>query len=319
VSVAIREWLDLLRGEYLEDFIAKGSSGVKFAVIADEAAAVQVKSEVRQMAERLRYLVVSLDAAKTRVHLMQHVFHEIARQAPWEDLARRIVRRCYQDLGITCGDGLGLEEVASANQMDPRFLRKDLRRVIDALIGRSQQLAKDFRYAMIWMCADQAAQWDSGPDSRLILEWLTGDLRLASALKRLYIFQKIGRHNARAMLSSLSAWCRLAGLPGLVLLWDIRPLGQAARVDVGDSVHYSAAAAMDAYEVLRQLIDASDELAGMLCVVVAHPELLEDEKRGVKVYKALYERIWPDVRLRRQDNPLSALITLAAAGPVAAL
>ena len=311
MSVAAGEWLKLVRDEYLKSFIANGCAAVKFAVVADDAAATELKSEVRQMAGDSGYLVVSVDAADTRVHMMQHVFHQVAHQVPWQDLARRVVRRCYQELGIVCDDGpLKLDEIAAANQLDPRFLRRDLRRALEALIGRNHLLTKDFRYAMIALCADQAAQWDSGPDSALILEWLKGDLKLASALKRLYIFQKIGRHNARPMLSSLSAWCRLAGLPGLVLLWDVRALGLAGRPD--GVLHYSAAAAIDAYEVLRQLIDASDELTGMLCVVVASPELLEDEKRGVKVYKALYERIWPDVRLRRQDNPLSALITLAA-------
>lgn len=69
---------------------------------------------------------------------------------------------------------------------------------------------------------------------------------------------------------------------------------------------------MDAYEVIRQLIDSTDDLAGFLSVIVASPQLFEDEKRGVKAYKALYERIWPDVRLRSKPNPLSALASLAA-------
>ena len=67
---------------------------------------------------------------------------------------------------------------------------------------------------------------------------------------------------------------------------------------------------MDAYEVLRQLIDSTDDRRGLLSVVLARPELFEDEKRGVKAYKALYERIWPDVSLKAQTNPLSVLVSL---------
>ena len=114
------------------------------------------------------------------------------------------------------------------------------------------------------------------------------------------------------MLASLAAWCRMAGNPGLVITIDIRQLLVPRRAEVWPEQHfYTPAAAMDAYEVLRQLIDATDELEGVLCVVLAEPALFDDDRRGVRVYKALYERVWPDVRLRQRANPLSSLAELA--------
>lgn len=310
MSVEIGEWLNLLEREYLDDFVKVGGAGVKFAVVPDDALASRVKRDVRRLAEGAGYLVAELDAAQVKVHLMHQAFHEIARQTPWQDLASRVVRRCYAEMGLDVEPGLSVDAIAQRFGREPRFLRAELHRELEALLGRSHELTRDFRYAMVWMCADQAAHDGATTYTGPLLDWLRGELRLISALKKLYIFQKIGRHNARAMLASLGAWCRLAGFTGLVVTWDIRQLAVAKRADAGHGQYYSNAAVMDGYEVLRQLIDATDDLTGMLSLVIAQPELLDDDRRGVKVYKALYERIWPDVRLRHHDNPLSSLATL---------
>lgn len=316
MDVERREWLDLLRDEYLDDYVRQGGATVKFALVADREEGTALMAEVARTAVGLDYVVARVDAAAVRVHMMQDVFHAVARQVPWEELARRVVRRCYTENGLQVpedGD-LRLEAVAARNHADPSFLRGELREQMHALLGRSHELAKDFRFAMLWLCmAPVSRLGGGGADEGAILDWLRGELRLISAVRRLLIFRRIGRHNARAMFSSLGAWCRLAEMRGLVLVMDVRQLGVARRAEVSPGAHYyGPAAVMDAYEVLRQLIDATDDLTGVLCVVLAEPELFEDERRGVKVYKALYERVASDVRLRQRANPLSALTQLSS-------
>ena len=69
---------------------------------------------------------------------------------------------------------------------------------------------------------------------------------------------------------------------------------------------------MDAFEVLRQLIDDSEHFAGLLLVVLAGDELIGgDQKRSVRAYRALQERIWYDVRPEGRDNPLAPLVELS--------
>lgn len=306
------EWLDILHREYLEGFIKDGGAAVKFAVVPDREAARGVRGRIDESARALDYLVARVDAAQVKVHLMQDLFHEVARQVPWDDLARRIVGSLYRDAGWRVPDGdLRVESVAALNGVDVGPLRVELRRGMQDLLGRSHELAKDFRYAMLWLCMAVITANGDSADAAAVRDWLRGDLRLISAMKRLLIFRKIGRHNARAMLSSLSACCRLAGFSGLVLVLDVRQFSIGRRQDAADGEHYfTPAAVMDAYEVLRQLIDSTDDLQGMLAVVIADPSLFEDERRGVRVYKALYERVWPDVRLRHRPNPLSSLAQL---------
>jgi len=315
MSVASAEWLGLVRREYLDDFVRQGGAAVKFAVVSETDHGARVLAAVTEQAEETGYLVVRVDAAHIRVHMMQEVFFEVARQVPWRELARRAVRGYYVESGYRVPeDDLSAEAVAALNGVDPGMLNAELRQRIHDMLGRGDELAKDFRVAMLWLCLAEIWKGRSREDSAAIIEWLEGDLRLISALKQYLIFRKIGRHNARAMLSSLSAWCRMVGLPGVVLTLDIRRLGVAKRAEVTEGVFYTKAGVLDAYEILRQLIDATDDLRGMLCVVLARPELFDDERRGVAIYKALYERVWPDVRLRQRDNPLSALANISAVG-----
>ncbi len=314
MHVEFVEWLQLLDQEYLKDFVRQGGAAVKFVVTDSEELAARIKASVEKAALGDDYLVAQVDSASVRIHLMQELFHQVARQIDWEALARNVVRSRYKELGnddVPATD-LRIESVAELNRVNPKFLRAQMQRSLEDLLGRQHDLARDFRYAMLWMCVAQITRAEGGgPDVETVLSWLRGELRLISPAKKLLIFEKIGRHNARAMLSSLGAWCRLAGRTGLALLLDVRQLAVSRRADASEGTHhYSAPAAMDAYEVLRQLIDSTDDLVGVLAVVVAKPELFDDEKRGVKAYKALYERIWPDVRLRSRPNPLSALASL---------
>jgi len=113
------------------------------------------------------------------------------------------------------------------------------------------------------------------------------------------------------MLRSLGHWLRLSGDQGLLLTLDTRRLAQALPAGA-DGVRYSPAAVMDAYEVLRQLIDEADHFEGLLLVVLADGAFLEgDPKRSIDSYLALKMRIWDDVRARQRDNPLAPLVHLA--------
>ena len=69
---------------------------------------------------------------------------------------------------------------------------------------------------------------------------------------------------------------------------------------------------MDAFEVLRQIIDDSEHFSGLLLVVLADRSLIGgDARRSLDAYLALKMRIWSDVRPEGRDNPLAPLVVLA--------
>ncbi|MDQ3294088.1 MAG: ATP-binding protein, partial [Actinomycetota bacterium] len=173
--------------------------------------------------------------------------------------------------------------------------------------------AQDFRIAMLRLCQAQLATGQvTEAEHKAVLDWLRGDLRQIGLLRSASIFRRIGRHNARSMLFSLTHWLSTNDRAGLMLEIDVRRLGFARRPrpEERQGNYYTKAALLDAYELLRQLVDNTDELAHCCIVVLAAPEFLSDPNRGLDAYQALKLRIFDEVRDRQRDNPYSSLVRL---------
>lgn len=117
------------------------------------------------------------------------------------------------------------------------------------------------------------------------------------------------------MLFSLAHWLAVNNHAGLALVLDIRRLGFARRPGPDERYghYYTRSSLLDAYEVLRQLVDNTDEMTNCIVVVVASPAFLSDSPRGLDAYQALKLRIFDEVRDVNRDNPFSSLVRLAAA------
>jgi hypothetical protein len=74
---------------------------------------------------------------------------------------------------------------------------------------------------------------------------------------------------------------------------------------------YTRAAMLDAYEMLRQFIDATDRMKGALVMVMPDAEFLDGD-RGIGTYDALRLRVYDEVRDSRLVNPMGALVRLSA-------
>ena len=321
------DWLEVIRREYLADFVAAGGAAVKVVVPADAAGRHDVRHRLRTSAEPLGYAFASVDAETTKIHLIDRLFFEVARQVDWDALARAYLAgslvtmgyRLPQDVAapVEAPEGLGdgaltITRLAAVNNLPEAAFLVDIKRALwNRLLG-DHALAREFRLAMIRLCIAQLDPADEPTLTEAVKQWLRGELRLISALKRALIFQRIARHNARQMLFSLARWLALAGKCGLVVSLDVARYADASRPhERGPGLYYSTTACMDLYEVLRQLIDATDELEHCFVGIVAAPEFLTDERRGLRSYHALYMRIADEVRDRYRPNPRSSLVRLA--------
>jgi hypothetical protein len=105
----------------------------------------------------------------------------------------------------------------------------------------------------------------------------------------------------------------MCGYPGMVITVDARTLTVTRNARDG-SVFYSKTGLLDAYEVMRQFIDATDRLTGCLMVVIPAVEFLEEDaaSRGLGVYEALKFRIFDEVRDRKFVNPMASLVRLSS-------
>jgi bacteriophage exclusion system BrxC/D-like protein len=319
-SMRPAEWLAVARQEYLQNFIRGGGAAVKFIVPTEEINHGGLKQGLRSMAEAEGYQFVWVDAATTRVHMIDHWFHEIAQQIDWDDLSFSFVARLLAEQGLTLPAQryeFTVPRLAELNNRDEGLLRQELYALPEKRLLQDYRMSQEFRLAMIRLCQAQLGADGLSPvPADVIKEWLCGRLRRLVELKPALIFQKVARDNARYLLASLAYWLHLTGKSGLVLALDItRCLTQRPKPKdlQDDSRYYTQAMVLDTYEVLRQCIDATDELEFCFTVVIAPPSFLHpDERRGVYSYDALRMRIWDEVHDKRRVNPFSTLIRLSS-------
>lgn len=314
MAVPADEWLARLEQEYISEFITAGGSAVKF-VVADGDQLADVASELARLSQQHDLAYIAIDAATTKLHMIQDVFFAVARALDWNAMAQHFVESLFEKQGYEWprpGEAVPIHQVAERNRIDVTLMRRDFRQWLTEELMRDTRMTQDFRVAMTRLCLRRLEPEDAQLGiTAPVLEWLRGELRRVSALKETSITAKITRHNGRAMLRSLCRWLRLCGRRGLCASLNIRQLAKTGAT-VGDGIRYSPAAIMDGFEVLRQLIDDGEHFAGFLLVVLADELLIgDDPKRSLDAYLALKMRIWADVRPEGRDNPLAPLVRLA--------
>lgn len=312
MAVRSSDWLDLMRREYLRRFIPGGGSAIKFVIGAD-ADLMELRGSLEDFAQESRLHVAAVDAAFTKIHMIQDVFFAAARSIDWERLAQNWVEELFRSNQYSWprpGESVALTEVAVANDVDATLLRKQVQQWLNQHIMRENELAQDFRSAMANLCL---RRMELGDERALapVVEWLRGDLRTIGPVRQVPINAKITRHNGRSMLRSLCHWLRMCGVQGIVVALDLRQLGRTGPKTEG-VLWYTPGATIDAYEVLRQLIDDAESFKGLFLAVLVDPSFRDDDsKRGVTAYRALKERIWPDVHARGHENPLTPMVQIA--------
>lgn len=316
--IPVDEYAEFLDREYLASYVAEGGAAVKFVVAADDADARAVSEAIRARAGAAGYQTAAVDAAAARIHMIDQVFFEVARQVDWDAVAASAVREAWAAIAHPVAEGgeLTVDAVAAHHGVEAGELTRDVNRELQRRIYKDYAMVQEFRIAMLRLCQFQLATGQvTEAEHTAVLDWLRGDLRRITLLRSALIFRRIGRHNARQMVFSLAHWLAVNAKAGLVLELDIRRLAVARRPppDERQGVYYTKAALLDAYELLRQLVDNTDEAAHCCVVVVAAPEFLTDTNRGLDAYQALKLRIYDEVRDVRRDNPYSSLIRLGVA------
>jgi transposase-like protein len=266
------------------------------------------------VADQQQCLTVHLSAETTRAHMIDQVFFAVARQVDWDRIAAAVVSIAYDDIAVPATPGrLTVAEVAADHDLDARELYRSVRRQLEHTLLLDTSLPRELRRALLRLAQAQLGSGDVHPDeARVVRDWLTGEPVGLRDLRAVMIYARIGRHNARSMLTSVGRLLLRAGHRGLVLHVDLARLAEARRPPVPErtGTYYTKANVLDAYELLRQLIDATDDLVGMLVVAVVPPDLVSDERRGLLSYAALHLRVADEVRDRRRANPFASLVRL---------
>lgn len=309
-------WLDVVGKDYLGDFVAAGGTSVKVAVVGNDGVADRLRAALPQLATPLGYAVVVIDSSRTRAHLVEQVYAECARQLDWLALAARFTQAAYASAAFPAAAGeLAVLEVADRHDVDAGELYRSVRRQLELALLPDPRLPRDLRMAMLRLCQD-ALGWPPGQADTAIrdtvLAWLRAEPVVLAQLRTVGISGRVARHTARGLLTALGHLHQRAGLAGIVIVLDLARLAVARRPPVGfrEGHYYSRAAVLDAYEMLRQLLDAVDRTRATFVVAVLPPELVTDESRGLAAYSALQLRVADEVRDRRRANPYAPMVRL---------
>ncbi len=312
-SLSVPDYAAFLAEHYLADYLPAGGAAVKLAVVGSAETAGRLDRALGAAADAADCLFVAVSAADVRLHQIEQLLFAVSRQVDWDGLAASVVRTAYDAVAFPASGGLTVAEVAREHDVDVRELYRSVRRQLEQALLGDHSLAHELRRALLRLAQVQLGGTDvDRAEHEAVLGWLRGDKVRLAALRPALIYARIGRHNARSLLTSLARLHLAAGHGGLVLHLDCTRLAESRRppVEQRTGIYYSKAAVLDAFEVLRQLIDATDELRGVLAVAVVPPELVTDESRGLPAYAALQLRVADEVRDRRRANPFAALVRL---------
>lgn len=244
MAVRSADWLDLMKREYLRKFVPGGGSSIKF-VIGGDVELAEIRRELAALAGERKLYSIAVDAATTKIHMIQDVFVAVSRSIDWETLAQTWLEdafRRHQYMWPRPGTSVPLLEIAAANDVNEQLLRREVHQWITREILRRNELAQDFRSAMGHLCL-RRMEPDDERATAPVVEWLRGELRTIGSVREVPINAKITRHNGRSMLRSLCHWVRLCGVPGIVATMTLTQLARVGAA-AGEGIRYSTPAVL---------------------------------------------------------------------------
>ena len=124
------EYIEIIRKEYLQEFIRHGGTAVKFIVPTEEIDHKNYSDNCAVCLNLKGYLFAAIDAAQTKVHMIDHIFHEVARQIEWDDLAFSLSHAfCpLTDSKSQPWNELNIRKLAELNELDETLLRVDFKK-----------------------------------------------------------------------------------------------------------------------------------------------------------------------------------------------
>lgn len=308
----LTDWLDATAANYLEDFVPDGGSAVKFAVALGDVSTNEITSGVISRAQDLDFITAMIDASRVKIGSIEKVLGSICEQIDLYDLIDRLIVNLMADqhwVAPEPGPEPLAERLAASNGVDAAAVALMVRPALVQRIFQSDEIAQDMRTAIVGLANERLIGGESMVTAfATIREWLTGNLTKISSVRTYQIHSKVNRANARFLFESLLQVIELAGVPGMVVTVDISRFLSSEKQP--DQVSYAKSSLLDAYEVLREFVDATDDLENFLMVVAAPMAFLDTNTkgRGLGRYPALYNRVYDEVRDRNLSNPLSALV-----------
>jgi len=124
--------------------------------------------------------------------MIEKLFGSVAQQVDWDACTRAFLAQLFSTQGLKLPDGeITMAAVAGLNNYAETLFRRDVSNWLDRAILHDYAMSREYRFAMLQLCLSQLDPTNAPELGQAIKEWLRGELRLITTVKRAGIFQRI--------------------------------------------------------------------------------------------------------------------------------
>ncbi len=311
VSAGIGFVSDFLRDMYLP-YIANGGSKIKFVTGREGSGKTHLLELMLADAADAGFKAASFSAKNIWLNDFKEIYFEVLRTVDLMDCLAGCRDSIIRQMGFRPEDvpshSTFADYLSAENQLDA-ITKREIRQTLSGMFLKNPH---NFAFTCSLLTGYLLGYPTlEEPNRDMLLSWLSGskDVRLPALRKLGLSPTRITKFNARHMLRSLAQAVRAAGYKGLFIAVD--DLDILISDDSLEELHYTKIRREDTYESLRQLIDEIDTLSGVFITFAFRRELIDDDKKGLKSYQALWMRIQNEVSSKR-FNRFADIIDLDA-------
>ncbi|NLZ77666.1 MAG: DUF2791 family P-loop domain-containing protein [Spirochaetales bacterium] len=303
ISVGIEFLTDFWKEQYLEQFIAKGGSKIKFITGRAGSGKSHALSLFTSLAKHEGYLALRLSAKDVWLHDMRDLYLSILKEADIKALlheaADRIIEQMGHDPKMIEENHTFFDHLAERGLADA-LTRQELRNQLRKMFLSNPRMDNNFAIACSLLTGSMLGHPILEEENQnLLYNWLGGDRSVrVTMLRPLGLApSKVTKYNARNLLGSLVELVHVSGYTGLVVaIDDVEVMADASGMN---PMRYTKMRREDAYESIRQLIDDIDTFNHFMVVFGFDRIMLDDEAKGFKSYQALWMRIQNEIKSER--------------------
>ncbi|MCD7922706.1 MAG: ATP-binding protein [Clostridiales bacterium] len=313
LSCGIDFLTDFWQEKYLQEYIPRGGSKIKFITGRPGSGKTHFLRLVTGLAREEHYKTVSFSANDIWMHDFRDIYVEILEQCNimhcLEAASQCVIREMGYD-PAEIPEGMKFIDYLSQNGAGDPVTRREIRSQLRRLFLDNPLLDNSFALACSMLTGSILGHPTLEEQNRdLLLAWLKSDRTIKITQLRALGFypSRITKYNARNMLRSLAEVIHMGGYSGLfIAIDDMEILTSRTSLEV---VHYTKMKREDTYESIRQLIDDIDSMHHIFFVYAFDRILLDNENAGLKSYQALWMRIQNEI-VSERFNRFSDMIDL---------